>query len=67
MTGRPPVTFQTETTPEGEQMLILGVKPIKQRDRLQVLLDAPLVPRCPQKPLNIGLFDEDARRQLDLF
>lgn len=67
MTGRPPVTFQTEMTPEGEQMLIPGIKRISQRERLQALLDAPLVPRCPQKPLNIGLFDEDARNQLSLF
>ena len=67
MTKPPPVTFQTEITPEGEQTLILGVKPIRERDRLQVLVDAPLAPRCVQKPLNIGLFDEDARRQLDLF
>ena len=28
---------------------------------------APLTPRVPQKPLNVGLFDEDARNQLDLF
>ena len=67
MTEKLPATFETETTPQGEQVLIPGVKPIKQRDRLHALLDAPLVPRCPQKPLNIGLFDEDARHQLDLF
>lgn len=67
MTGRPPFTCQTEMTPEGEQILIPGVKPISQRERLQALLDAALVPRCPQKPLNIGLFDEDARNQLSLF
>ncbi len=54
-------------TPEGEQLLIPGVKQISQRERLQALLDAPLVPRCPQKPLNIALFDEDARNQLSLF
>jgi hypothetical protein len=28
---------------------------------------APLIPIKPQKPLNIGLFDEDADNQLDLF
>ncbi len=67
MTGRPPVTFQTEMTPEGEQILIPGVTPIRESDRMRALLDAPLVPRCPQKPLNIGLFDEDARNQLSLF
>ena len=67
MTGRPPVTFQTEITPEGEQVLFPGTRPISQRERLEALLGAPLVPRCPQKPLNIGLFDEDARNQLSLF
>jgi hypothetical protein len=29
-------------------------------------LDAPLRPQRPQKPCTIGLFDEDARNQLDL-
>ncbi len=67
MTGMLPVTPQTEMTPEGEQVLFPGVKPITERERLEALLGAPLVPRCPQKPLNIGLFDEDARRQLDLY
>ena len=67
MTEKDPVTFQTEVTPEGEQVLFPGVKPISQRERLEALLGAPLVPRCPQKPLNIGLFDEDARNQLSLF
>ena len=50
-----------------EQMLIPGIKRISQRERLEALLDAPLAPRCRQKPLNIGLFDEDARNQLSLF
>jgi hypothetical protein len=30
-------------------------------------MEAPLEPRCRQKPLNVGLWDEDARNQLDLF
>jgi len=28
---------------------------------------APLAPPVPQKPPTLGLFDEDARKQLDLF
>jgi hypothetical protein len=48
-------------------MLIPGVAPITSHDRLALWLAAPLVPRVPQKPLNIGLFDEDARKQLSLF
>ena len=42
-------------------------RPINNRDRLQARLDAPLQPRCRQKPLAIGLWDEDARNQLELF
>lgn len=59
--------LQSEPTPEGEQTLIPGVRPITTRERLALLMAAPLVPRKPQKPLNIGLFDEDARNQLHLF
>jgi len=57
----------SEMTPEGEQMLIPGVRAIGLRERLALRLAAPLIPTKPQKPLNIGLFDEDARRQLSLF
>ncbi len=67
MTEKPSPSLQTEMTPEGEQIVMPGVTPIGEHDRLRAFLDAPLVPRCPQKPLNIGLFDEDARRQFDLF
>ncbi|MER8716608.1 hypothetical protein [Mesorhizobium sp. M1295] len=51
----------------GEQMLIPGVRPITTRDRLTLLMDAPMCPRAAQKPLDIGLFDEASRNQLDLF
>jgi hypothetical protein len=60
-------TPDTETTPEGEQMLIPGVRAIGLRERLALRLAAPLTASKPQKPLNIGLFDEDARKQLSLF
>ncbi len=59
--------FASELTPEGEQILVPGVTPIGLRDRLAVLMAAPLIPRKPQKPLDIGLFDETARNQLSLF
>lgn len=59
--------FRTEHTDQGEQTLVSGVRPVTLRDRLQVLANAPLTGRCRQKPCNIGLFDEDARNQLDLF
>lgn len=57
----------TERTDQGEQHLMNGVKPITQADRLRILADAPLLPKRAQRPCNIGLFDEDARNQLDLF
>ena len=58
---------QTEQTAQGEQVLVHGVRPVTDRDRLEILAAAPMAPRKPQKPLNIGLFDEDARNQLEMF
>jgi hypothetical protein len=54
-------------TPDGEQTLIPGVRPITTRDRLVMRIAAPLIPRKPQQPLDIGLFDEVGRNQLELF
>jgi hypothetical protein len=62
-----PTSLATEKTPEGEQILFAGVAPVSVRDRLALRMAAPMAPRKPQKPLNIGLFDEDARNQLALF
>lgn len=67
MTMPDPQLTATEPTPQGEQMLIPGVRPITTRDRLTLLMDAPMRPRAAQKPLDIGLFDEASRNQLDLF
>ena len=64
---REPAPLASEPTPEGEQTLVPGVRPISARTRVETLMAAPLRPRVPQKPLDIGLFDEDARNQLDLF
>jgi hypothetical protein len=66
MNPRIPEGLQTETTPEGEQTLVPGVRPITQRERLETLMCAPLTTRRAQKPLNIGLFDEDGRAQQDI-
>ena len=57
----------TEHTDCGEQHLFPGVKPVSLGDRLQRLMDMPLMPRYRQRSCNIGLFDEVARAQLDLF
>ena len=56
----------TEPTPEGEQMLIAGVRPLTLRDRLALRAAAPLAPSKQQKPCDLGLFDEGARNQTDL-
>jgi len=61
-----PPAFESESTEQGEQALVPGVRPIKQRDRLRALAAAPLLPKRAQKPCNAGLFDEEARNQLDL-
>ncbi len=59
--------LQVDHTEAGEQLLVPGVNPITLRDRLQTRLDAPLTAPCRQKPLNVGLWDEDGRNQLELF
>ena len=60
----------TETTPEGEQIVAPGVKPITLRDRLTVRAAQPIAPKCNpnavQKPCDLGLFDEAGRNQLDM-
>jgi hypothetical protein len=61
-----PLPAPSEATEQGEQVLVPGISPITLRQRLAALLDAPLAPKKPQRPMNIGLFDEDARNQLDL-
>jgi hypothetical protein len=67
VTAADPRPVLAETTDQGEQVLVPGVAPVSLRERLEHLLAAPLGPKKPQKPLNIGLFDEDARNQLDFF
>lgn len=67
MNAADPRAVLTEITDQGEQTLVPGVVPITLRQRLAILFAAPLAPRKPQRPMNIGLFDEDARNQLDLF
>jgi hypothetical protein len=59
--------LETEPTEAGQQSLVPGVAPISTRARLELLAQAPLVPRKPQKPADHGLFDLNARLQLELF
>jgi hypothetical protein len=62
-----PIPFETELTPIGEQTLIPGVRPVSIKARLEALDAHPLGSNRPQKPCDLGLFDEVARTQLDLF
>jgi hypothetical protein len=67
MSACPQDTLQSEWSVCGEQTLIPGVRPVSLRARLIFQMQAPLLPRATQKPMTIGLFDEDARNQLELF
>lgn len=57
----------SEQTPIGNQTLVPGVAPITPRDRLAMRADAPLLPKKPQRPADHGLFDTNARNQIELF
>ncbi len=57
----------SEQTPIGEQTLICGVAPITPRDRLAIRANAPLEPRKAQRPTDHGLFDTNARNQIEMF
>ncbi len=59
--------FETETTPIGNQTLVPGVAPITPRDRLAIRANAPLEPKRPQRPADHGLFDTNARNQIEMF
>jgi len=59
--------LDSEPTPEGEQVLLPSVRPVGLAERLALRMAQPLRPSKPQKPLDFGLFDEDARNQLSLF
>ncbi|MEN1706033.1 MAG: hypothetical protein AAGJ54_11045 [Planctomycetota bacterium] len=55
-----------EITEAGEQMLVGGVDPVRDSDRITLLRNKPVGPRCVQRPLSIGLWDELLRQQMDL-
>jgi len=59
--------FAVEPTAIGLQSLVPGVAPISPAQRLALLAAAPLEPAKPQRPCDLGLFDLNARNQLDLF
>lgn len=57
----------TEPTDQGEQCLVPGVQPVTTAQRLAGQWQARMQPRKPQRPCNVGLFDVDARNQMELF
>jgi hypothetical protein len=67
MTAAAPNSFETEATSLGPQTLVPGVRPVSMKARLEALAAHPLASMKMQKPCDIGLFDEVARNQMDLF
>ncbi len=65
MSAVPP--FEVEATSIGNQTLVPGVAPITPRERLAFRANAPMEPRRPQRPADHGLFDTNARNQIELF
>lgn len=59
--------FEVEATPIGIQTLVAGVAPITSAQRLALRADAPLSPKKPQRPIDLGLFDTAARNQIEMF
>ena len=62
-----PIIFDTEATVQGQQVLVPGVRPVSMKARLEVLAAHPLTSDRLQKPCDLGLFDEVARNQMELF
>ena len=62
-----PMALEAEVTPIGVQTLVTGVAPITPADRLAMRANAPLSPRKVQRPADHGLFDTNARNQIEMF
>ena len=62
-----PLPLESEQTAIGEQTLVHGVAPITPRDRLAMRANAPLEPKRRQRPADHGLFDTNARTQIERF
>jgi hypothetical protein len=67
MTASAPIPFETEATSLGPQTLLPGVRPVSMKARLEALAAHPMASDRLQKPCDIGLFDDVARNQMDLF
>jgi hypothetical protein len=62
-----PSPFEAEVTPIGVQTLVSGVAPITPAERLAMRANAPLGPKKPQRAVDHGLFDTNARNQIEMF
>ncbi|MGB3469277.1 MAG: hypothetical protein WBA51_00470 [Erythrobacter sp.] len=62
-----PEGFEEECTAAGQQTLVPGVAPVTLGDRLALLANAPMMPRARQRPADHGLFDANARKQIEMF
>jgi hypothetical protein len=60
-------SYEAEVTAIGLQTLVSGVAPITQAQRLSLRANAPMEPRKPQRPADHGLFDTNARNQIEMF
>ena len=67
MSSNLPIPFETEPTSMGEQTLVPGVRRVSIYERLMVLTALPLGSHRLQKPCDLGLFDDVARNQMELF
>lgn len=59
--------FAVEQTQAGIQTLVSGVAPISFAERLAMRANSPMEPRKPQRPADHGLFDMNARNQIEMF
>ena len=66
MSGDAP-RFEAEVTPVGVQTLVSGVAPITPAQRLAIRANAPMESCKPQRPADHGLFDTNARNQIEMF
>ena len=60
-------SYEAEVTQIGVQTLVSGVAPITPAERLAMRANAPMEPKKPQRPANHGLFDTNARNQIEMF
>jgi len=59
--------LEVEATPIGNQTLVPGVAPITPAQRLSLRANAPMEPHKAQRPADHGLFDTNARNQIEMF